>query len=179
MFFDAPAVPHMRVSFDRRGTSATHARSGIALCFGASVMREMTFLICLQSRGSPASFLGNAPTRHGRGELMNEGWHTGCSSLVTKFPIAFRTMADWHFFQGVRGEWRWYRLDPQGFVTAEAETGFADMPSCMANARRAGFRGHAFAVHARSALARWPRRRREASNVARERRVTARLATQG
>jgi hypothetical protein len=86
-------------------------------------------------------------------------------------------MADWHFFQGVRGEWRWYRVDPRGRIAQEAERGFPDMKSCMTDARGAGFDDHAFAVHARSSLARFPRRRPRARNAT-ERRLTPRLITQ-
>jgi hypothetical protein len=78
--------------------------------------------------------------------------------------------ADWHFFQGVRGEWRWYRVDQTGQVVKEADTAFDDMDACMADAQRVGFGKHAFAVHARSDLAKFPRRRLNAADAPLERR---------
>src|SRR5688572_23936766 len=80
-------------------------------------------------------------------------------------------MAEWHFFQGVRGEWRWYRVDPQGRVTDEAEQVFTDMDTCMVDARSCGFSGRAFAVHARSRLPRFPRRGQKARDRRRDRRL--------
>ena len=80
-------------------------------------------------------------------------------------------MTHWHFFQGVRGEWRWYHVDPRGRVLSEGELDFADMAECMADARLAGFDDHAFAVHAWSSLPRFPRRRRRAADLPDERRT--------
>ena len=79
-------------------------------------------------------------------------------------------MADWHFFEGVRGEWRWYRVDAAGKVVDEAADAFADVQACMADARAAGFSDHEFAVHARSVLPKFPRPRRKAAHVALDRR---------
>lgn len=60
-------------------------------------------------------------------------------------------MATWRFYQGLRAEWRWYRLDEGGNVIAESDQGFAELRGCMANAESAGFTGHAYQVHARQA----------------------------
>lgn len=57
-------------------------------------------------------------------------------------------MAAWRFFQGLRGEWRWYWLASTGSVLAQGDHGFESLPACMADARAAGFDGHTFAVHA-------------------------------
>ena len=57
----------------------------------------------------------------------------------------------WHFYQGVRDEWRWYRVDSCGRVTQHAERAFSDLAACMANAERCGFAPNAFHVHARAA----------------------------
>ena len=58
-------------------------------------------------------------------------------------------MASWRFFQGLRSEWRWYRLDGEGNVVAESDQGFSELPGCMANAEIAGFDGHTFQVYTR------------------------------
>lgn len=86
-------------------------------------------------------------------------------------------MADWHFLQGVRGEWRWYRLDAMGRVTREAPGAFDDLEACMADARGSGFRNRRFAVHARSKLPQFPRRR-AVDGGAMERRRPLRLRSQ-
>ena len=58
-------------------------------------------------------------------------------------------MAAWRFYQGLRAEWRWYRLDGAGNVVAESDKGFEELRGCMANAETAGFTGNAFQVHTR------------------------------
>ena len=58
-------------------------------------------------------------------------------------------MASWRFYQGLRAEWRWYRLDETGNVIAESDQGFAELQGCMANAETAGFSGGAFQVYTR------------------------------
>ena len=82
-------------------------------------------------------------------------------------------MANWHFFQGVRGEWRWYRVDESGDVRREADYEFPELEPCMADAREAGFRDSEFAVHARSRLPQFPRRRQSAVGGPVERRRAA------
>jgi hypothetical protein len=57
----------------------------------------------------------------------------------------------WHFYQGVRDEWRWYRVDSCGGVTQHAERAFPDLAACMTNAEHFGFSPNAFHVHARAA----------------------------
>ena len=81
-------------------------------------------------------------------------------------------MADWHFFQGVRGEWRWYRLDELGGVVHEGKRGHAELTRCMDDARKSGFRDSEFAVHARSRLPLFPRRRQGSGTGTVERRRT-------
>jgi hypothetical protein len=58
-------------------------------------------------------------------------------------------MAAWRFYQGLRTEWRWYRLDEMGNVVAESDQGFAELQACMANAETAGFEGQTFQVYTR------------------------------
>lgn len=58
-------------------------------------------------------------------------------------------MASWRFYQGLRAEWRWYRLNESGDVIAESDQGFAELQGCMENAETAGFNGGAFQVYAR------------------------------
>jgi hypothetical protein len=60
-------------------------------------------------------------------------------------------MATWRFYQGLRTEWRWYRLDDGGTVLAESDRGFAELRACMANAETAGFKGSAYQVQVRQA----------------------------
>ena len=62
-------------------------------------------------------------------------------------------MPNWRFYQGVRNEWRWYKLDSGGQVLAASDRGFAELPACMKNAEAAGFdtRG-SFQVHARAEI---------------------------
>jgi hypothetical protein len=79
-------------------------------------------------------------------------------------------VADWHFFQGVRGEWRWYRLDELGAVVHEGRRGHAELTRCMDDARKSGWRDSEFAVHARSSLPQFPRRRQGAGTGMVERR---------
>ena len=68
------------------------------------------------------------------------------------FDAAKREMTNWRFYQGLRGEWRWYQLDDAGEITAECDQGFAELRACMANAEAVGFAGNAFHVHAREAV---------------------------
>lgn len=56
-------------------------------------------------------------------------------------------MATWRFFQGVRSEWRWYRIARSGSVLAESERPYTTLRACMDDAARAGFDGHAYAVY--------------------------------
>jgi hypothetical protein len=79
-------------------------------------------------------------------------------------------VADWHFFQGVRGEWRWYRVDDLGGVAHEGRRGHAELTRCMDDARKSGFRDTEFAVHARSRLPLFPRRRQGSGAAMVERR---------
>lgn len=58
-------------------------------------------------------------------------------------------MASWRFYQGLRSEWRWYRLNESGEVIAESDQGFAELPGCMQNAETAGFSGGAYQVYTR------------------------------
>lgn len=60
-------------------------------------------------------------------------------------------MATWRFYQGLRTEWRWYRLDEAGNVVTESDRGFAELRGCMANAETAGFTGDAYQVQVRQA----------------------------
>jgi hypothetical protein len=61
-------------------------------------------------------------------------------------------MARWRFYQGLRTEWRWYRVGDGGEVVAESDRGFAELQGCMANAETAGFAGgEAFQVYTRQA----------------------------
>ena len=58
-------------------------------------------------------------------------------------------MDKWRFYQGLRNEWRWYRLDEAGEVIAASDQGFDELTACMANAAHAGFDRHSYHVHAR------------------------------
>jgi hypothetical protein len=60
-------------------------------------------------------------------------------------------MATWRFYQGLRTEWRWYRLDAAGNVCGESDRGFAELRACMANAETSGFTGDAYHVQVRQA----------------------------
>jgi hypothetical protein len=66
-------------------------------------------------------------------------------------------MIRWHFLEGLRGEWRWYRTDEEGRVTDQSPGCFAEMPACMNDAARAGFAGYAYRVHTKSRLTEFPR----------------------
>jgi hypothetical protein len=59
-------------------------------------------------------------------------------------------MSTWHFYQGLKDEWRWYRLSDAGAVVSESDRGFAELRACMVNAEDAGFRGNVFRVHTRA-----------------------------
>ena len=59
-------------------------------------------------------------------------------------------MAAWRFFQGLRGEWRWYALDEAGRVEISSDRAFAELSACMLNAGHAGFAGGSYQVHARA-----------------------------
>ena len=59
-------------------------------------------------------------------------------------------MATWRFYQGLRGEWRWYELDGVGDVMAASDQSFEELPACMENAASVGFRSGNYQVHARS-----------------------------
>ena len=61
-------------------------------------------------------------------------------------------MGTWHFYLGLKDEWRWYRVDSRGTVLAESDRGFAELHACMANAECAGFTGRVFRVHTRSPI---------------------------
>ncbi|HEX2828678.1 MAG TPA: hypothetical protein VHP37_20150 [Burkholderiales bacterium] len=82
-------------------------------------------------------------------------------------------MADWHFFQGVRDEWRWYCVDDLGGVVREGVHDHAELARCMDDARNYGFRDSEFSVHARSQLAQFPRRRQTPAGGPMERRRAA------
>ena len=58
-------------------------------------------------------------------------------------------MTNWRFYQGLRGEWRWYQLDNAGEITSQCDQGFAELRACMANAEAVGFAGNSFHVHSR------------------------------
>ena len=60
-------------------------------------------------------------------------------------------MSTWRFYQGLRTEWRWYRMDDHGNVIAESDRAFAELHGCMANAETAGFTGDTFQVYTRQA----------------------------
>jgi hypothetical protein len=58
----------------------------------------------------------------------------------------------WRFYQGLRNEWRWYKLGDTGVVIAGSDRPCAELQACMANAEHAGFDRHSsFQVHARGA----------------------------
>ena len=59
-------------------------------------------------------------------------------------------MSNFRFFQGVRGEWVWYRLADTGSVLAKGDGAFATLGDCMSNAQRFGFDGHTFVVQGQS-----------------------------
>jgi hypothetical protein len=61
-------------------------------------------------------------------------------------------MGTWHFYLGLKDEWRWYRVDRRGTVLDESDRGFAELHACMANAECAGFTGQVFRVHTRSPI---------------------------
>ena len=58
-------------------------------------------------------------------------------------------MATWRFYQGLRTEWRWYKVDHSGDVQAESDQGFAELRACMENAATAGFTGTSYQVQVR------------------------------
>ena len=58
----------------------------------------------------------------------------------------------WRFYQGLRNEWRWYKLGDTGAVIAGSDRPCAELHACMSNAEHAGFDRHSsFQVHARGA----------------------------
>ncbi|MDB5921748.1 MAG: hypothetical protein JWN13_684 [Betaproteobacteria bacterium] len=57
-------------------------------------------------------------------------------------------MTKWRFFQGLKGEWRWYRLDESGDVVSASDHAFSELKGCMANAERCGFHYTNYYVHA-------------------------------
>lgn len=59
-------------------------------------------------------------------------------------------MAAWRFYQGLRGEWRWYALDEAGQVINSSDQGFLELSACMLNAGYTGFAGGPYQVHARA-----------------------------
>jgi hypothetical protein len=61
-------------------------------------------------------------------------------------------MTNWRFYQGLRGEWRWYQLDDAGEITTQCDQGFAELRACMANAEAVGFAGNSFHVYARDSI---------------------------
>ena len=61
-------------------------------------------------------------------------------------------MTNWRFYQGLRGEWRWYQLDDAGEIVSQCDQGFAELRACMANAEAVGFAGNSFHVHARDSV---------------------------
>ena len=63
-------------------------------------------------------------------------------------------MSTWHFFQGIRDEWLWYRMDETGSVAATADRGFEELTACMANAEAAGFERQNYQVHTRPSVTR-------------------------
>ena len=58
-------------------------------------------------------------------------------------------MATWRFYQGLRGEWRWYQMDTAGKVISASDHAFAKLDACMANATERGFSGGSYQVHTR------------------------------
>ncbi|MGZ5125829.1 MAG: hypothetical protein ACXWC1_23855 [Burkholderiales bacterium] len=61
-------------------------------------------------------------------------------------------MTRWRFFQGLRDEWRWYRLDASNDVISASDQGFRELPACMKNAGAAGFTHSSYQVHARTKM---------------------------
>jgi hypothetical protein len=58
---------------------------------------------------------------------------------------------NWRFYQGLRNEWRWYKLHETGVVIAGCDRAFAELSGCMANAEHAGFdKNGTFQVHTRN-----------------------------
>ncbi len=60
-------------------------------------------------------------------------------------------MATWRFYQGLRTEWQWYRMDEVGNVIVKSDRGFSDLRACMKNAETGGFTGDAYHVQVRQA----------------------------
>lgn len=58
-------------------------------------------------------------------------------------------MTLWRFYQGVRGEWRWYAFDQCGRLHTSADRGFEQLSACMENAATAGFAGGSYQVTTR------------------------------
>ena len=55
----------------------------------------------------------------------------------------------WHFYQGLRGEWQWYRFDEAGELVQTSDRGFTELTACMANAAAFGFAEGNYQVHTR------------------------------
>ena len=72
------------------------------------------------------------------------------NSAASNRPHGSDEMYKWRFFQGILGEWRWYKLSSNGEVVTSSDGSFAELPACMSNAELAGFDGHSCQVHARS-----------------------------
>ena len=60
-------------------------------------------------------------------------------------------MPAWRFYQGLKGEWRWYELDSAGRILHSADQAFAELSACMKNAEAAGCARDSYQVHARAA----------------------------
>jgi hypothetical protein len=54
--------------------------------------------------------------------------------------IASRSsLSTFRFYEGMNGEWRWYRLDSRGDVSKAGDHSFSSLLSCMLNAEAHGF----------------------------------------
>jgi hypothetical protein len=67
-------------------------------------------------------------------------------------PVVTRTsLSTWRFYEGMNGEWRWYRLDSRGDVSGASDHSFGNLLSCMLNAEAHGFQAKKnYIVYARS-----------------------------
>ena len=81
---------------------------------------------------------------------MGQAGYVFCDDASLEIDVRLTAMSTWHFYQGLKDEWRWYRLDDAGTVLGESDRGFAELRACMANAEAVGFRGSVFRVHTRA-----------------------------
>jgi len=56
--------------------------------------------------------------------------------------MALGTNDKWEFYKDTRGHWRWRRISKaNGQIVGSSHEGYVNKADCIANARRAGYKG--------------------------------------